>query len=76
MGKWTPCKRRDFVRKLKKIGFKPPEPGGGHFYMRYGSYTLTLPGNKEYSIPQVKMLLKEIERGMKREIPLDEWENL
>jgi len=42
----------------------------------YGSYTLTLPGNKEYSVPQVKMLLKENERGIKREIPLDKWENL
>ena len=26
---WNPCKRKDFVRKLKKIGFNPPEPGGG-----------------------------------------------
>lgn len=36
MGKWNPCKRKDFISKLKKIGFNPPEPGGGHLYMRYG----------------------------------------
>ncbi|MBW1720196.1 MAG: type II toxin-antitoxin system HicA family toxin [Deltaproteobacteria bacterium] len=76
MPKLRPCKRRDFIRKLKKIGFKAPEPGGRHFYMRYGIYTLTLPSNKEYSVPQVKMLIKEIERGIHQKIPLDEWESL
>jgi predicted RNA binding protein YcfA (HicA-like mRNA interferase family) len=76
MPKWRPCKRKDFIRKLKKIGFKAPEPGGRHFYMRYGTYTLTLPSNKEYSISQVKMLIKEIERGIHQKIPLDEWESL
>ena len=51
MGKWKPCKRRDFINKLKKLGFEPPEPGGRHFYMHYGTYTFTLPNNKEYSVP-------------------------
>jgi hypothetical protein len=27
MAKWTPCKRRDFIKKLQRIGFAPPEPG-------------------------------------------------
>ena len=76
MGKWKPCKRRDFIKKLKRLGFEPPEPGGRHFYMRYGVYTLTLPSNKEYSVPQVKMLLNEIERGINRRINIEEWENL
>jgi len=43
--------------------------------MRYGTYTLTLPSNKEYSVPQVKMLLKEIERGISEKISLEKWEN-
>jgi hypothetical protein len=76
MGKWSPCKRRDFIRKLKDMGFESPEPGGRHFYMRYGTFTLTLPGNVEYSIPQIKMLLKEIELGIKKKISLEEWEEL
>jgi len=33
MAKWMPCKRRDFIKKLRKLGFEPPEPGGRHFYM-------------------------------------------
>jgi len=76
MPKWKPCKRRDFIRKLKMIGFSPPQPGGNHFYMRHGTYTFTLPSNQEYSVPQVKLLLKEIEQGIKREIFLDEWDGL
>ena len=76
MGKWNPCKRRDFIKKLKKLGFEPPEPGGRHFYMRYGTYTFSLPNNKEYSVPQVKMLLNEIENGIREKISLDEWEKL
>jgi predicted RNA binding protein YcfA (HicA-like mRNA interferase family) len=76
MAKWAPCKRRDFIAKLKKLGFESPEPGGRHFYMRHGVFTLTLPNNAEYSIPQVKMLLKEIELGLKRKISLEEWQKL
>ncbi len=76
MSKWAPCKRRDFIKKLKRPGFEPPEPGGRHFYMRYGTYTLTLPGNKEYSVPQLKMLLKEIEIDIQKKISLEEWERL
>jgi len=76
MGKWNPCKRRDFIKKLREIGFEPPEPGGRHFYMRYGTYTFTLPSNKEYSVPQIKMLLKEIERGINKKISPEEWKIL
>ena len=67
---------REFIKKLKKFGFGPPEPGGRHFYMRHKTYTLTLPNNKEYSIPQIKMLLKEIENGINKKISLEEWENV
>ena len=76
MLKWKPCKRREFIKKLKRIGFETPEPGGNHFYMRYGTYTFTVPSNKEYSVPQVKMLLKEIQQGIMKEISLDEWDSL
>jgi len=76
MAKWAPCKRKDFIRKLKNLGFESPEPGGRHFYMRYGSFTLTLPSNSEYSVPQVKMLVNDIELGIKKRISLEEWSAL
>jgi len=72
MVKWNPCKRKDFIKKLKRLGFKSPEPGGRHFYMRYGNYTLAIPDNKEYSVAQVRMLLNEIEHGIKKKISLEE----
>ncbi len=76
MGKWHPCKQRDFIRKLRKFGFQQPESGGRHHYMRYGTYTLTLPGNEEYSVSQLKMLLREIEVGINKKLTLDVWEKL
>lgn len=76
MARWKPIKRREFIEKLRHLGFHAPEPGGRHFYMRYGSYTLTLPSNKEYSVDQIKTLLHEVQSGTKRTISLEEWEAL
>lgn len=76
MARWAPCKRRDFIPKLRKLGFSPPEPGGRHFYMRYGEYTLTIPNNAEFSVPQLKMLLKQVEKILERKISLGEWRRL
>lgn len=76
MSKWVPCKRRDFIVKLKRLGFDLPEPGGSHWYMRHGSFTLALPSNSDYSIPQVRMLIREIESGLSISISLKRWENL
>jgi hypothetical protein len=73
MVKWKPCTRKEFIRKLRKIGFSPPESGGRHFYMRYGTYTFTVPSNREYSMPQVRMLLSEVEEGIDRKFTIEEW---
>lgn len=76
MVKWRPCPRKEFIKKLKAIGFTSPEAGGRHFFMRHGTYTLTIPSNKEHSIPQLKMLLHEIEEGIGRKITIEEWYSL
>lgn len=76
MPKWHPCKRRDFIAKLKGLDFEAPEPGGNHWYMRHGAFTLALPSNSEYSIPQLRMLIREIESGLDISISLKRWENL
>lgn len=76
MPRWKPCKRRDFIKKLKKLGFQPPEPGGRHFYMRYKKYTLAIPSNSEYSVHQLKMLIKEIVQILGKTISLKEWQEL
>ena len=61
---------------MRKLGFSSPEPGARHFYMWYGNYTLTLPNNPEYSVPQVKILLKEVEGMLRRKVSLQEWQRL
>ena len=76
MHKWVPCKRRDFIRKLKKLGFSDFEAGGRHGIMRYGSYKQVVPNNREYSVPQMRMLLKQVKEKLKRDVSVDEWNNL
>ena len=36
MSQWTPCKRRDFIRRLRKIGFEGPYSGTRHQFMILG----------------------------------------
>ncbi len=76
MHRWAPCKRRIFIKKLVKLGFSMPEPGGRHFYMRYGNHTLTIPNNSEYSVPQLKGMIRELEKIIGRTITIEEWEEL
>jgi hypothetical protein len=44
--------------------------------MRHGSFTLTLPSNLEYSVPQLKLLIKEIEMALNKKISLGAWNKL
>jgi hypothetical protein len=44
--------------------------------MRYGTKVLTIPGNDEYSVPQLKMMIKELEKLIGRTIILEEWDDL
>ncbi len=76
MARWVPCKRSVFVKRLGRLGFSPPEPGGRHFFMRYGTHTMAIPSNTEYSVPQLRTLLKEVEQIMGRKISLQKWQEL
>jgi len=73
---WSSCKRRDFIRRLRRLGFSAPELGGRRLFMRYHSYTLTLPGNPEHSVPQLRMLLREVERGTGIRTDAERWSRL
>lgn len=39
-------------------------------------YTLTIPSNKEYSVPQVRMLLNEVAKALGRKVTIQEWLSL
>jgi len=76
MNRWTPCKRRDSVRRLKKLGFDGPFSGTRHQFMVFQNHRLALPSNPEYSVPQLKMLLSEIELIVQKTIFLSDWESM
>jgi hypothetical protein len=44
--------------------------------MIFENYRLAIPSNQEYSIPQLKMMMSEIQEILRREITSDEWNKL
>jgi len=76
MSRWAPCKRREFIGRLRRLGFRGPYSGTRHEFMVYGNFRLSIPSNPDYSIPQLKMMLEEVEKIINRKISLQEWESL
>ena len=76
MSQWRPCKRRDFINQLKKLGFEGPYSGTRHKFMVYNNQRLVIPSNTEYSVPQLRMMLNEVKEIIDREITVNEWNNL
>ena len=76
MSRWTPCKRSDFVRKLRRLGFDGPFAGTRHQFMVVSQKRLAIPSNSEYSVPQLRIMIREIRDVMGREITVEEWASL
>ena len=76
MNRWNPCKRVVFIRRLRKLGFEGPYSGTKHQFLLYGMLRLTVPSNAEYSVPQVRTMLREVAVLLQREITAEEWESL
>jgi len=72
----NPVKRREFVRKLRALGFEGPYSGTRHQFMSLNKQRQILPSNAEYSIPQVRVLLRQVEKILGREVPTNEWDLL
>lgn len=76
MSRWKPCKRRDFIRRLKRLGFKGPFPGRRHKHMIYGRRFLSIPKYQEYSVDMLREMISEVDDIVGRKISADEWNNL
>ena len=76
MPAWRPLKRRDFIRKLRALGFDGPYSGTRHQFMISGPHRQTIPTNSEYSVPQVRLLLRQVQSILARPITLNEWNSL
>lgn len=72
MSRWTPCKRTEFIRKLRHLGLQGPFSGGRHQFMIYQPKRLAVPSDSEYSVPQLRMMIREVEGIMARSITLEE----
>ena len=76
MPRWRPIKRREFIRKLRLLGFTGPFHGTRHDFLVLGQHRQTIPSNTDYSVPQLKMLIRQVEQILVRRISTDEWESL
>jgi hypothetical protein len=76
MKRWQPCKRREFIRRLRNLDFDGPYSGTRDQFMVFEEYRLSIPSNSEYSVPQLHMMLNEVEGILGRAITADEWNNL
>lgn len=76
MAAWRPLKRREFIRKLRVLGFDGPYSGTRHQFLVFRQHRQTIPTNSEYSVPQLRMLLRQVESILGRTIALEEWDSL
>lgn len=73
MSRWKPCKRNEFIRRLRKLGFDGPYSGTHHQFMVFQQHRLTIPSNDEYSMPQLRMMVREVEHILDRTVSVEEW---
>ncbi len=64
-----PCSRKELIRKLKRLGFEGPFPGGKNSYMKRGKFRLIIPNPHGSQIDSA--LIKEILKQVG--ITADEW---
>ena len=77
MSPWQPCKRRVFIKRLRKLGFEGPFSGTRHQFMVFGNYRLSIPSNAEYSVPQLRKMIREVvESILSRTLASAEWNRL
>jgi hypothetical protein len=76
MAGWHPIKRREFIRRLRRLGFQGPFAGTRHEFLVLGQQRQTIPSNAEFSAPQLKMLLRQVEIILGRKISSDDWDDL
>ncbi|TAE80129.1 MAG: type II toxin-antitoxin system HicA family toxin [Oscillatoriales cyanobacterium] len=61
---------------MQQLGFSGPFSGSKHQFMIYEECRLTIPSNDEYSVPQLRMMIREVEEITERQITLEQWNSL
>ena len=76
MPAWKPIKRREFIRRLRALHFDGPYRGTRHEFLVFREHRQTIPSNSQYSVPQLRLLLRQVETIIGRPITLAEWDSL
>ena len=53
MSRGNPCRRRDFVRRMRELGLDGPFAGTRHQFMILGSHRLTIPSTNAFATHDV-----------------------
>jgi hypothetical protein len=61
---------------LRVLGFQGPFIGTRHEFLTLGVHRQTIPSNPEFSVPQLRMLIRQVESILGRKISGDEWSAL
>ncbi|HAV62120.1 MAG TPA: hypothetical protein DCY13_07120 [Verrucomicrobiales bacterium] len=61
---------------MRILGFEGPFSGTRHEFMVFGEHRQTVPSNTEFSVPQLKMLLRQVGLILGRKVDAAEWEGL
>jgi hypothetical protein len=76
VSRWIPSKRRDFIRRLRLLGFDGPFSGTRHQFMLYEHHRLAIPAHAEYSVPQLRTMIGEVEGIIGHEVAVEDWNRL
>jgi hypothetical protein len=61
---------------LRNLGFDGPFSGTRHQFMTYSQKRLAIPSYDEYTVPQLRMVIREVDAIMNRGISEDDWNRL
>ena len=64
------------MRWLHAIGVDGLFSGAKHQFMVYEKHRLAIPSNAEYSALQLRMMIRETESILGRQVSVDEWNDL
>ncbi len=76
MSRWNPCRRREFVRRMRALGFDGPFSGTRHQFMIFAGHRLTVPSSNEFAVPLLRMMIREVEGIIGRRLSAAEWNRL
>ncbi len=61
---------------MRTLDFEGPYSGTRHQFLILEQNRLAIPSNSEYSVPQLRMMVRQAEAIIGREIPLAQWDQL